>query len=496
MDYITVLLLLSFVWTCIHLLKLSPIGRKPSTASLPPGPRPFPIIGNILKLGDKPHQSLTNLSKTYGPVMSLKLGSISTIVVSSPETAKEVLHRNDQAFSGRAVLGAVKAHNHHESSVIWSPASAYWRKIRKICTREMFSGQRLNASQGLRRKIVQELLDHVEECCGRGCAVDIGAATFTASLNLLSNTIFSTNLAHHGSTFSQEFKDIVWGVMEEAGKPNFADYFPAFRLIDPQCIQRNMKVHFRKLIDIFDGLINQRIQSKASSASNDVLDAFLNLTKENNQEWSCNDIIHLLMDVFVAGTDTTSETIEWAMAELLHNPETMVKAQRELQEVLGKDGIVQESDISKFPYLQAIVKETFRLHPPAPLLVPHKAETDVEICGFTVPKNSQVLINAWAIGRDPSTWSNPNAFVPERFLGCDIDVKGRDFELIPFGAGRRICLGLPLAHRMVHLILASLLHSYAWKLDDGMKPADMDMNEKLGLTLHKVQPLRAIPIKV
>ena len=184
------------------------------------------------------------------------------------------------------------------------------------------------------------------------------------------------------------------------------------------------------------------------------------------------------------------------MAELLQNPETMVKAQRELQEVLGKDGIVEESDISKLPYLQAIVKETFRLHPPAPLLVPHKAETDVEICGCTVPKNSQVLINAWVIGRDPSTWSNPNAFMPERFLGRDIDVKGRDFELIPFCAGRRICLGLILAHRMLHLILASLLHSYAWKLDDGMKPEDMDINEKLGFTLQKAQPLRAIPIKV
>ena len=217
----------------------------------------------------------------------------------------------------------------------------------------------------------------------------------------------------------------------------------------------------------------------------------------NDDQWNLNSNAALCdQDLFLAGTDTTSGTIEWAMAELLHNPEKMAKAQRELQEVLGKDGIVKESDISKLPYFQAIVKETFRLHPPGPLLAPHKAETDVEICGFTVPKNSQVLVNVWAIGRDPSTWSNPNAFVPERFLGCDIDVKGRDFELIPFGAGRRICLGLPLAHRMVHLILASLLHSYAWKLDDGMKPADMDMNEKLGLTLHKVQPLRAIPIKV
>ena len=217
----------------------------------------------------------------------------------------------------------------------------------------------------------------------------------------------------------------------------------------------------------------------------------------NDDQWNLNSNAALCdQDLFLAGTDTTSGTIEWAMAELLHNPEKMAKAQRELQEVLGKDGIVQESDISKLPYLQAIVKEAFRLHPPGPLLAPHKAESDVEIRVFTVPKNSQVLVNVWAIGRDPSTWSNPNAFVPERFLGCDIDVKGRDFELIPFGAGRRICLGLPLAHRMVHLILASLLHSYAWKLDDGMKPADMDMNEKLGLTLHKVQPLRAIPIKV
>ncbi|RVW41123.1 Cytochrome P450 76C4 [Vitis vinifera] len=145
--------------------------------------------------------------------------------------------------------------------------------------------------------------------------------------------------------------------------------------------------------------------------------------------------------------------------------------------------------VSSFPfvdYFSGIVKETFRLHPPAPLLVLVKAETDVEICGFTVPKNSQVLINAWAIGRDPSIWLNPNAFVLERFLGCDIDVKGRDFELIPFGAGRRICLGLPLAHRMVHLILVSLLHSYTWKLDDGMKPENMDMNEKLGFTLQNI----------
>ena len=177
-------------------------------------------------------------------------------------------------------------------------------------------------------------------------------------------------------------------------------------------------------------------------------------------------------------------------------PKNNGKARRELQEVLGKDGIVQESDISKLPYLQSVVKETLRLHPPGPLLLPHKAQADVEICGFTVPKNSQVLVNAWAIGRDPNTWTNPNAFVPERFQGSEIDVKGRDFEVITFGSGRRMCPGMPLAHRMVHLMLASLLHSFDWKLEDGLKPEDMDMSEKFGITLQKAKPLRAIPIRI
>ena len=183
------------------------------------------------------------------------------------------------------------------------------------------------------------------------------------------------------------------------------------------------------------------------------------------------------------------------MAELLNNPNLMAKARSELGKVVGKEKMVEESDISKLPYLQAVVKETFRLHPPVPFLVPRKTEMKSEILGYAVPKNAHVLVNVWAIGRDSTIWSNPNSFVPERFLECEIDVKGRDFQLIPFGAGRRICPGLLLGHRMVHLMLASLLHSFDWKLEDGMKPEDMDMTEKFGFTLRKAQPLQAVPIK-
>ena len=204
----------------------------------------------------------------------------------------------------------------------------------------------------------------------------------------------------------------------------------------------------------------------------------------------------MLQDVFVAGTDTTSSTLEWAMAELLHNPEKLLKARVELLQTIGKDKQVKESDITRLPFVQAVVKETFRLHPVVPFLIPHRVEEDRDIDGLTVPKNAQVLVNAWAIGRDPNIWENPNSFVPERFLELDMDVKGQNFELIPFGAGRRICPGLPLATRMVHLMLASLIHSCDWKLEDGITPENMNMEDRFGITLQKAQPLKAIPIRV
>uniref|UniRef100_A0A5B7BCS3 Geraniol 8-hydroxylase-like n=1 Tax=Davidia involucrata TaxID=16924 RepID=A0A5B7BCS3_DAVIN len=284
--------------------------------------------------------------------------------------------------------------------------------------------------------------------------------------------------------------------MEEAGKPNLVDYFPVLRKMDPQGIRHRMAIHFGKLIGLFDHMISQRLESRrlhGCLASNDVLDTLLNITEENGDQIDRNHIETMLLDLYIAGNDTTSNTLEWAMAEVLQNPETLKRARAELDQIIGKGKPVEESDIARLPYLQAIVKETFRLHPPVPFLIPRKVEADVEVCGFTVPKGAQVLVNAWAIGRDPSTWANPNSFVPERFLGSEVDVRGHDFELIPFGAGRRICPGLPLAIRMVHLMLGSLINSFDWKLEDA---GDINMEEKFGITLQKSHPLRAIPILV
>ncbi|KAH7852308.1 hypothetical protein Vadar_023200 [Vaccinium darrowii] len=180
------------------------------------------------------------------------------------------------------------------------------------------------------------------------------------------------------------------------------------------------------------------------------------------------------------------------MAELLHNLEYLKKAKAELEQIIGKGKQIQESDISQLPYLQAIVKETMRIHPAAPVLL-HKVETDVEVYSYTIPKGAQVLVNVWAIARDPGIWRNPTMFMPERFLESKIDVRGQDFELIPFGAGRRICPGLPLALRMVTVVLGSLINSFEWKLEGGIEPEELNMEDKIGFTLQKAQPLRAIP---
>lgn len=178
------------------------------------------------------------------------------------------------------------------------------------------------------------------------------------------------------------------------------------------------------------------------------------------------------------------------MAEVVRNPKILSKAKKELQIVIGENKQVEEWDISNLPYLQAVVKETFRYHPPGPFLARRKDDhiNDLKINNYIIPNNAILLVNIWAIGRDSTTWTNPDCFEPQRFLGAE----PHSFELIPFGAGRRVCPGVPLASRMVHLMLASLIHNFDWKLQSGSEEVDMD--EKFGLSLQKALPLKAVPI--
>ncbi|KAL8495443.1 hypothetical protein ACS0TY_019548 [Phlomoides rotata] len=493
MDFPTILLVI----ISIIAIALTSSFRARRSSRLPPGPYQFPIIGNILELGTKPHQSLAKLSRIYGPLMSLKLGSKTTIVVSSPEIAKIVLQKHDIEFSSRSVPSSIRHVEHDKFSVAWLPVENQWRKLRKICKEQMFSVSRMDASQGLRTEKLQKLSEYVKQSCETGGTVDIGAAAFTTVLNLISATFFSREFAQFNSDSSQEMKDVVYGVMTYVGKPNLADYFPVLESIDPQRISKQLKIYFDKLFAIFDGIIDEKLKSRGQT--NDLLEALIDINQRDEVELNRDEIKHMLLDLFVAGTDTSSSTVEWAMTELLRNPDKMSRVREEIKVVIQEKGQVEESDIPSLPYLQAVVKETFRLHPAAPFLVPHKAESDVQINGYLVPKNAQILVNVWASGRDPNIWTNADSFSPERFLTGEydhIDFKGKDFELIPFGAGRRICPGLPLAYRMVHLMLATFVGNFGWKLEQGMKVEELDMDEKFGLTLQKAIPLKAVPMKL
>ncbi|KAL9242862.1 hypothetical protein vseg_016820 [Gypsophila vaccaria] len=490
MEYLNTMLYIATAVLGVYLL-LSSMSKKHKR--LPPGPPGVPIFGNMFGIGSMPHVKFAELAKTYGPLMSIQLGRLSTVVISSPAMVQAAL-KNDILVSNRYIIEAVCALNHHEKSVGFLPVGPKWRTLRKICNSQIFATSKLEATQNIRKKVVKDLVSYLEKCSEKGEVVDIGLAAFTVSLNLLSNTIFSVDLGS-STEFAVEFRNTSHSLIGELGKPNLADYFPILKKIDPHGIKRRAGTHIRKLLDLFDNLIKQRLEGQrppGSKQGDDVLDALLDIIHES-QDFDLSDIPHLIMDLLAGGTDTTPTVVEWVMSELIRNPEKMRKAQAELNEVIGKGNPVEESDIAGLPYLQAVVKEGFRIHPPVPLSVPRKTVSDVDILGFTVPKDTQVLLNIWAMGRDPNLWKNPLSFEPERFLGSEIDFRGRDFELIPFGVGRRICPGLPLANRLVHLMLAAFIHGFEWKLEGGISPENLSLDEKFGITLQKAQHLRAIP---
>ncbi|KAI9076674.1 hypothetical protein K1719_041439 [Acacia pycnantha] len=496
MDIMICILIAVFTFIFIQAL-LSFYGKSGGgNHRLPPGPSPLPVIGNLLELGDKPHKSLAKLAKTYGPIISLRLGQVTTVVVSSVDMAKGVLSTHDQFLSDRTVPDAMKAANHDEYSLSFLPVSPHWRSLRKLCNNQLFGHKVLDASQDMRRNKLQQLLQELEQCSVAGQAVDIGKAAFKTTLNLLSNTIFSVDLIQSTGT-AGELRETVAGIMKELGSPNVADYFPVLKKFDPQGVRRRTTIHFSKMLDVFHDLVSRRKKLRENAGSltdNDILDVLL--SEENREVMQGKRIQHLSLDLFAAGTDTSTSTLEWGMAELLRNPRAMSKAKAELEEIIGTGKPVEESDIARLPYLQAVLKETFRLHPPAPFLLPRKAEKDVELGGYIIPKGAQIFVNVWAIGRDASIWENPEEFMPERFMGSEIDVKGRNFELIPFGAGRRLCPGYPLAIRMLFLMLGTLVNCFDWQLAGGMKTDEMDMNDKFGITLEKAQPVMAVPYRV
>ncbi|XP_058210929.1 flavonoid 3',5'-hydroxylase 2-like [Rhododendron vialii] len=463
---------------------------------LPPGPKGWPVIGALPLLGTMPHVTLAQMAKKYGPIVYLKMGTCDMVVASTPASARAFLKTLDTNFSNRPPNAGATHLAYDSQDLVFADYGPKWTSLRKLCNVHMLGGKALDDTAHVRATELGYMLRAMVDSSKRGEPVVISELMTYAMANIVGQvTIGRRVFVTHGSE-SNEFKDMVVELMTKAGLFNVGDFIPAIAWMDLQGIVGRMK----KMHSKWDALISKMVTEHAETAhdrrgSPDFLDVLMANREQNSKGTglSITNIKALLLNLFTAGTDTSSSVIEWALAEMVLNPAILKRAQQEMDQVIGKDRRLQESDVPKLPYLQAICKETYRKHPSTPLNLPRISSEACEVNGYYVPKNTRLSVNIWAIGRDPDVWENPLEFDPERFMSgknAKMDPRGNDFELIPFGAGRRICAGTRMGVVMVEYFLGTLVHSFDWKLPDGM--AELNMDEAFGLALQKAVPLAAI----
>ncbi|GLJ13616.1 hypothetical protein SUGI_0216400 [Cryptomeria japonica] len=475
------------------------IGKSRKKSRLPPGPAPFPIIGNLHLISRLPHRSFCSLAHKYGPIMTLYLGSLPTVIISSPEMAKQVLKTQDHVFASRPPMGD-ENHILSPQKISVSPYGPYWKFMRKFLTMELLSPNRLKSFAPLRAQEVSAMIRSILHKATKND--NTPAVDFSSEVGFLANnTICRMSVGKKctkGDLGGKEFKEVLEDVLPLTGGFQYSDYIPLLRWLDLQG-NRRRQAELTEIFFVFLGrVVDEHIERRKNYSAlqcEDFVDLLLSLSEDESMEIKITreHIKKIAFDLISATTDTSGGTLEWAMSELLRNPWAMRKAQQELDSVVGLNHTIEEPDLPHLQYLQSIVKETLRLHPPVPLLLPHQSMEHTIIEGYHIPENTQVLVNAWAIARDPTVWEEANEFKPERFLGSKIDVKGQDFELIPFGSGRRGCPGTNLGLSLVQLGLAQLLHCFNWSLPQGITPENLDMSEVYGVTMPRAGHLLAIP---
>uniref|UniRef100_A0ACD5VIW6 Uncharacterized protein n=1 Tax=Avena sativa TaxID=4498 RepID=A0ACD5VIW6_AVESA len=479
-------------------------GRSPPC----PGPRPLPLLGNMLDLRGDLHHTLARLAGTHGPVMMLKLGLTTTVVVSSRDAAKEAYTKHDRHLAARAVPDAATAAGYAKRSMVWLPSSdPLWKTLRGTVASNVFSPRGLAAARGVHERKVRDIVAYFRRRAGQ--EVDVGQALYGGALNLVSSAFVSVDLVDVGAR-GHGLKEIVEDLVAAIAKPNVSDLFPFLRPLDLQGWRRWARGHYDKVFGVLGSIVDVRLAADAKArtktdtagkhqAAGDFLDSLLELVSAG--KISRDIVVAILFDVFTAGSEAIAVTVVWAIAELIQNPRMMAKVRAEMQQVLGRrhDAAIGELDAANLLYLQAVVKEAMRLHPVAPIMLPHQAVAEgVELGGYAVPKGSTVIFNVWAIMRDPRVWERPDEFVPERFMDMadKVEFHGKDFQFIPFGSGRRICPGLPMAERVVPFILASLLHTFEWRLPDGVSADEFQVTEKFSYVNTLAIPLKAVPVVI
>ncbi|KAJ1414505.1 Cytochrome P450 [Sesbania bispinosa] len=460
--------------------------------NLPPCPPSLPIIGNLHQLKQPIHRILHDLSQKFGPIYSLRFGPQLVVVVSSASLAEECFTKNDIIFANRFQDMKTKYLGFNHTMLILTSYGDHWRNLRRISSLEILSTHRLNSFLGIRKNETIRLLrklavathkNHVAKVELRSMFEEL---TFNTIMRMVCGKRYYGEDSNSNGTSVEEakkFKDVMEEMAEFGLGSNLGDFVPLFRLFDFSGTRKKLQRLGEKMDALFQGLIDEHRNNKENN-SNTMIDHLLSLQDSQPEYYTDQIIKGLIMALIMAGTETSAITLEWAMSNLLNHPEVLEKAIIELDTQVGQERLMEEVDVTKLQYLQNIISETLRLHPPAPLLVPHFSSDDCKVGGYDVPRNTILMVNAWTIHRDPELWADPTNFKPERFENGQADVRG----LLPFGMGRRACPGAGLAQRTVGLTLGSLIQCFEWKR---IGIEEIDMTEGFGTLVPKTTPLEA-----
>ncbi|KAL8122470.1 cytochrome P450 93A3-like [Apium graveolens] len=498
----------------ISTIILRTILRNRTKSSLPPGPFRLPIIGHLHLLAPIPHQALHKLSIRYGPLMHISLGSNPCVIVSSPQMAKEFLKTHEASLSDRPQTVASMHLSYNSQDFMFAPYGPYWKFVKKLFMSDLLGGQTLDLLQTVRRYEIQSMINVMFKKSLAGEAVNVGGELIRLTNNVISSMVMRKR--SESEEEAGEVRKLIKEVFETSGIFNLSDFIWFCKNLDLQGVKKRLvdvRGRYDKMMDrIIEEHRHLRMKKKeggneADAPSKDFLDILLDLYEDESLEikLSIDKIKAIVLDMFTAGTDTSASVIEWTLAELINHPSIMERARLEIDTVVGKSRLVEESDLVNLPYLQAIVKETLRLHPSGPL-IPRQASEGFTIGNYYIPAGTRIFVNVWALGRDPSYWENALVFKPERFIISSenetsgkgqLDVRGQHFHLLPFGSGRRGCPGATLALKIVQTTIAAIIQCFEWNVvgNEAYKSiTPVNMEESKAITLSRAHPLICVPV--
>ncbi|KAH7846041.1 hypothetical protein Vadar_009065 [Vaccinium darrowii] len=432
--------------------------------------------------------------------MLLQFGSVPTLVVSSADAAKEIFKVHDLAVSNRPKLRILKRLLYNYKDVSMAPYGELWRQLKSIYVLQLLSNKRVQSFHGVREEETALMVQRIRELGSVSLPVNLTDMFMELVNGVICRVVLGKK--YEEGELGEEFNMLLRDFIALTGVLDIGHFVPWLGWVNRVSgVDAKIDRVAKRLDEFLEGLVEERLISKSdggddSEGNKNFFDVLLQIYKDNSAGISIDrDCIKAqILIAFAGGTDTTHTFLEWAMSELLRNPRVMGKVQDEVREILSSTGNIEivEGDLEKMQYLKAVIKETLRLHPPVPFLIPHEARKDIRVMGYDIAAGTMVLTNAWAIGRDPSTWDEPDEFRPERFLNSPVDFRGHDFQLIPFGAGRRGCPGISFATAIGELVLANLLHKFNWSLPGEAKGEDLDMTECTSGIVHRKFPLIAV----